>query len=261
MLFVRSGTGISFPGEYMEGYGYLQNMFYGGAKGKFYDEKDVQLWLPSRLLKPGSVELNYLTGRKGNILFIAFMNQSAARVVTTVELNDSLASFSGSSRARLYDQGKWQKTLAISGSSFPVEVGANGLTVIQLNGVDMKTGFQQQFLSAEAAPANDYKKVDLGNARAMLFRFGNYSAKTFVYLQDDDAVFSSVTMEYQLKDGTKKSVTDNNYPFEFTIDVPATDPAIEFSLKAIKRDGSTVKSHDVLLGNMGTGVAAKKVKN
>ncbi len=64
--FASSKGKIGFPADYMEGYAYLQNKMYGAQKGKFYTEKDVQFWMPARLLDISSTELNYIAARCGN---------------------------------------------------------------------------------------------------------------------------------------------------------------------------------------------------
>ncbi|MCH5598397.1 hypothetical protein [Niabella ginsengisoli] len=85
--YARSKGNIDFPNEYIEGYAYLQNKFYGTSKGVFYGRKQLQLWMPSRLLKIDNVELNYIAARAGDTLYLAFMNQSAMNVTSKVTLN------------------------------------------------------------------------------------------------------------------------------------------------------------------------------
>lgn len=255
--YTRSKGKINFPGEYMEGYGYLQNRFYGAAKGSIYNEKGLQLWMPSRLLKPGSVELNYITARKGDTLFIALMNQSASTVKTQVKVNDSLAVFTSSSSVAQYRNSNWSKMEKITGQTFPVQVAANGLTVIRLTGIDMQTSFQDALLATLDPLENDYEKTETGNARAMLFRFGTYATKAFIYLQDDDTKYNEVILEYQLKDGVKKVLRDNQYPFEFTIDVPVANPGISFRLTVIGKDGAPVTGKVTNLGSVSSGMVLK----
>ena len=88
--FDKSGERIAFPSRHIEGYGYLQNRFYGMEAGRFYSEKNVWLWLPSGLVEIDDVELNYLSGRSENSLCLAFMNQSDKEVESDFVIDTDL---------------------------------------------------------------------------------------------------------------------------------------------------------------------------
>ncbi|WP_316810936.1 hypothetical protein [Pedobacter heparinus] len=246
--FVRSEGKIDFPAEFIEGYAYLQSNFYGSKKGVFYDEKDIQLWMPGKLLKSSNVELNYISGRKGNTVFIAFMNQSVQPVTSSIELNQDLVKLSNGSAVSVYQGDKWMKGQAIGAEGFPVTVAANGLTVIKIEQAAPIIQIQDKLLAAGSTVKNDQVDIDLGNARAFSFRFGNLS-KAYVYLQDDDSVFSEVSMSYSLKGSKKNTITDKDYPFEFTVDLPQGDNSVTIKLDAVRKDGSKVSSTAVKLGN------------
>lgn len=245
--FVRSEGKIDFPAEYIEGYAYLQSNFYGSKSGVFYNERDVQLWMPGKLLKSSNVELNYISGRKGNNVFIAFMNQSAQPVTSSIVLNPDLVKLSGRATVSVYQGDKWIKGQDIGTDGFQVTVAANGLTVIKIDQAEPKIQIQDELLAGGTMVKNDKVDINLGNARAFSFRFGNIS-KAYVYLQDDDSVFSEVNMSYNLAGGKKKTIIDKDYPFEFTVDLPEGDNSITIKLDAVRKDGSKISSTAVKLG-------------
>ena len=246
--FVRSDGKITFPAEFIEGYAYLQSNFYGSKKGAFYSDKDVQLWMPKGLLTGGHVELNYISGRKGNSVYFAFMNQSGQAVNTSFSLNKDLVSLTGGAAMSIYQNDKWVKGPSAASVNLPVKVAANGLTVIRIDGADPVIQVQDELLAEGSIVKNDMVNVALGNAKAFSFRFGKLS-KAYVYLQDDDSKFTQVKMTYTLKEEKQVILKDNTYPFEFTVDLPKGDNSISFKLDATKKDGTKVSSTEVKLGN------------
>ncbi len=88
--FARSRGAIDFPAHFIEGYAYLQNKFYGDRPGKFFGRDDAVLWMPRRLMKSGSVEVNYLTARGKQGLYVALTNQSRAAVTAELAFNASV---------------------------------------------------------------------------------------------------------------------------------------------------------------------------
>jgi len=243
-VFVRSEGQINFPNEYIEGYAYLQNKLYGAARGMFYDQKDVQLWMPARLLKSSNVELNYVAARKDNKLLLAFTNQSAKPVTATITLNPSLVKASAKSTISSYTE---KLAIAIKDSVFTINVPANGIAAVAINNVITNATFQQRLLNGVADNSKDYATIPEGNAHAFLFKLGAYARRLYVYLEDDDNKWTTAKLVYTDAKGKKQSVVKDEYPFEFT--VPADlRRAISFSLELTGTDGKTVTSSTIELG-------------
>lgn len=241
--FARSQGQINFPHEYIEGYAYLQNKFYGHAKGKFYNYAGVQLWMPSRLLRSESVELNYVAGRVGDTLLLAFTNQSAQPVTSTVTLNPKWVQVK---------QGAALQSLVgdvnnLKDSSFTVTVPANGITALAITPVTMHSSFQSKVLTAVQDNSNDFVSIPQGNAKALLFKLGQFGRRLFIYLEDDDNKWSRAELIYTDKKGKKKTVQKTAYPFEFTVDVDIKKP-VKFSLVLTGTDNKKVKSTTYQLG-------------
>lgn len=244
--YIRSKGKITFPAAYIEGYAYLQSNMYGMQKGSFYGEKDVQLWMPARLLRISNVELNYIAARKDNKLLLAFTNQSAQPVTATVTVNPAhvklpagcrLTSFTGSAAQQIKD------------SAFTITVPANGITAVALDAVTYTgTGFQQQVLAGATDHSADYVKLKTGNAHAMLFKFGSYGRRLYIYLEDDDTKFKNAILHYKTNTGKEEVVTDSNYPFEFTVPLPLQQP-VKFRLTVTGIEGKKEESKIIVLGD------------
>jgi hypothetical protein len=242
--FVRSNGSIAFPSEYMEGYAYLQNNMYGVQKGNFYTQKEVQLWMPARLLNIENVEFNYISARKGDQLLLAFTNQSSKPVTTKVTINPSLVKCSHRSVIVSYTD---KQKPVLKDSSFTVRVEANGITALAITPVQTRSSFQEKLLSADAVRTNDYVKLNTGNTHAMLFQLGKYDRRLYVYLEDDDNKYKQAILTYTCKDGKEKQMVDQAYPFEFTAPIPDNE-SVTFQLSLVDVNGQVTKSDKAVLG-------------
>lgn len=231
--FARSKGAISFPAHFIEGYAYLQSKFYGDRPGKFYGRDDAVLWMPRRLVKSGSVEINTLAARGRDRLYLAFTNQSREAVTTEITLN-----------ATVLPQiaGKTFKVKGLAGGStsdlqdgrLTVTVAPMGLTAIEVKELAIKPKFQDRLVGAKAADAwrQDYLELPYGDARAMIVNFGPAATTAFVYLQADDSKFKEVTLTYWV-DGQAREVRDASYPFEYTVPLTRDQKDFAFQLSGV----------------------------
>ena len=244
--FIRSKGAIDFPAEYIEGYAYLQSKMYGARSGKFYSDNNVKLWMPGNLLQTENIELNYISARKSDSLFIAFTNQSQQNIKSVFAFNDSLVKLTSSASMDIWQNDKWTRVPQMA-KDLSVQVAANGITAVRLSGVQMPNGFQQKILEAETSKTSDYIHLPQGNANAMLLHLGNYDKRLYVYLEDDDNKVKTATLQYKIADGKTFLLEDKQYPFEFTVPLQ-NKSGIQFSLTVNKTNGEKEESKQVTLG-------------
>jgi hypothetical protein len=243
--FVKSNGQIDFPSEYIEGYAYLQNKFYGAGKGRFFKAAGVQLWMPSRLLNIEDIALNYISAKKNDTLFLAFMNQSPAAVTTRVTVNPALVACSQQAGLRLLSHSG--KILPLGDSSFLLTVPARGLAAVAVSGVTIPLGFQDRILDTTNDNRSDYAMIPEGDSKALLFKLGSYARRLYVFLQEDDSKWKSAKLVYKIGEQQPLTVQKAEYPFEFTIPVWHNHP-VRFHLELAGRDGKLVKSNEIELG-------------
>ena len=248
-VFQKSEGKVSFPGRYSQGYGYLQSRIYGDRPGVYYDEKDVYLWLPKGLLTINDPQLNYVTGRRDGALFVALANQSPQEVATEVKLNPALAAFSDKSAVvKAWVNNKPVSTLpTLENGGVNITVPPAGLVVLMIDRLDLKVGFQKDF--AKASPVNSSAQpltVAVGDARAMVLNFGPELRNAYIYLRDTDDFLEGATLRYRKGDSWQE-VTDNKYPFEFSVPLDPGSESFVFTIETKRKDGPVNMSDEVVM--------------
>ncbi|RDC56008.1 hypothetical protein DU508_13755 [Pedobacter chinensis] len=243
--YVKSDGKISFPSDYIEGYTYLQNKFYGAKNGRFFQFENARLWMPSRLLQIDDHALNYISAKMGDTLLLAFMNQSGAEVNTRVSVDLSRVGFAGNTTIHnLHPSGK---STFLKDGVFQLHVPAGGMAAVAIADVKIPTGFQDQLLHAEKDHRSDYADIPEGNTKALLFKLGSYAQKLFVFLQEDDTKWKKATISYKINGKKEMSMDKNEYPFEFTIPIEMDKP-VSFYLKLTDINGKQIRTKITELG-------------
>ena len=251
--FVRSRGQINFPSQFIEGYAYLIDKFYGHKPGTFYDYEDVYLWMPKKMLTTGSIELNYIAARGRNRLHIALMNQSNEKVTTKLNLNPDVIGFDTAKahNAILWQENKSQNTTTLpklSNGSLDVVVQPMGITAVTIEGMTVRPRFQHriQSLSESDAWKKDYASIDFAGAKAMILNMVSGLTTAYVYLQETDKTLKQATLNYSI-DGRWETQTDDEYPFEFTVPLDADVHDFNCYIEGLKLDGTVEKSELIKL--------------
>lgn len=233
-VFYRSKGEITFPADFIEAYAYLQSNFYGHKPGKFYGE-EAWLWMPSGLVQTSDVQLNYIAARGEKDLFLAFSNQSQEVVESEITVDQKRL---GMEEGQIYalkirEQDGSIKTGELRNGKFHLQVPANGLVAVTIEGIRVKTLVQEKLLGTKAdAWEKDYTESGDGEVRAMVLQFGQASRNVYIYFTADDSQYRSV----KVKCGDQV-LTDREYPYECTFTLPEGADQVEIQAEGIKRDG------------------------
>jgi len=242
--WARSDGEIDFPGQFIEGYAYLQNGFYGYVPGRFYGDEGVNLWMPKGLLSRFDPQLNYVAGYRGDAIYLALANQSDKPVTSAIDLDPGrvkavaplkVAKLSAEGSAGLVDGG------------VTVTVPAGGQVALRIDGLRARAKIDRGGFDRPGVPVpNDSAQLAAGNARAYLLDFGSAGRRGYVYLRDDDSEVVQATLRY--RDGTRwTTLTDSEFPFEFSVP-RLPDESFRFTLSIDKVGGGSVTSPETVLG-------------
>ncbi len=80
----------------------------------------------------------------------------------------------------------------------------------------------------------------------MILNLGPEMTTGYVYLQADDSVYSQATLTYSVG-GKTFSLTDEIYPYEFTVPLPKGTKRLSLQLSGQEVGGRTTRSETVVL--------------
>ncbi|MDR2916128.1 MAG: hypothetical protein LBV74_15100 [Tannerella sp.] len=248
--FVKSEGKVDFPSDFVEGFAYLKSKFYGHKPGTVYTYKNVYLYMPQRMLKMNTPELNYIAGYNEDALFLIFTNQSRAEEWAEVHLDNTLLGFD---KSKDYPIECWADNKQQPGESIlkngeaSFKVSPEGITTLVIKGVKPSRDFVLN-TSGESMKWKKSRASDrTGNLQAMILSKGNGEKSMFAYMKDDDSLYSKAVMHYRVDDGDWQQFEKTWFPFEFTLPLTDKNSQVEFYLELTRLSGKTLKGKKIVL--------------
>ena len=229
----RSGGKVDFPGEFIEGYAYLQSKFYGHLPGTIYG-REARLWMPTGLATPDDRQLNYISAVDDDALYIVFMNQSAETVETDVALDYALSGHSDGGHYRTQVIGGSGASGQLADGRFTVRVAGNGIAAVRIETPPPVRPQLAALFTAETRWQTPYAATQDDAVRCMRVGFGRAANNVFVYFTQDDTQLRKVWFTV---DG--RTTEDTYYPFEHT--APIDGERTEITVKALTRQGRIIE--------------------
>lgn len=229
----RSGGKVDFPGEFIEGYAYLQSRFYGHLPGTIYG-REARLWMPTGLAAPDDRQLNYISAVDDDALYIVFMNQSAETVETDIALDYALSGHSAGRHYRTQVIGGSGASGQLADGRFTVRVAGNGIAAVRIETPAPVRPQLAALFTAETRWQTPYAATQDDAVRCMQVGFGRAANNVFVFLTQDDTQLRKVWFTV---DG--RTTEDTDYPFEHT--APIDGERTEITVKALTRQGRIIE--------------------
>ncbi len=79
------------------------------------------------------------------------------------------------------------------------------------------------------------------DGRAMILDLGKAAQTAFVHLVDGAETFQQVDLVYDMGKGSQ-TITDNSFPWEFTVPLAADTDQFSFTLSSVMKDGKRLNS-------------------
>jgi hypothetical protein len=126
-FYFRSKGEIDFPATYAPGYAFLTSRVYGAKKGTMMGNKDIQLWMPSRVLRSDGIALNYLMGHNATDIFISFANTFNKTVTEQIQLNRDIIPWNNDKEYELiiFDSKGKTKKVPMKNGRFSIKIMQN----------------------------------------------------------------------------------------------------------------------------------------
>jgi len=236
-VHVRSNGAISFPSRYAEGYAYLQSRVYGHESGEFYGNEDVDLWMPRGAVSTDDKQIDHLSARGDNHLYIALVNRSDDRVTTTLKLDTTRVPVDPDAdyEVQVWRENERTGSRTMSGGQLTLAVDGRGITAVAVENVTVEPDFQSKLQTGSPA-SEGVVRLDFESTTAQLLTFGDELTRGYVYLKSEPDRLEFARLHYRFDDDWRTE-TCETYPFEFSVPVPSDADGIEFYVEAKSRDG------------------------
>lgn len=206
---------------------------------------------PARESARGGHRAPPAAGRIGFFLLVAFSPLASALIAQPLanERYSVEPMADGAVRITTKDAGAWTcrgdfaVLVATRDGRMTVTAPPEGLAAYEVGGLVVVPKLQDRLVGATAADAwrQDCLEPPFGETRAMILDFGPAATAAYVYLQADDAKFQSVTLS-DTSGGRRESITDDAYPFEFTVPLARDAQDFRFQIKGVTVAGTPVEA-------------------
>lgn len=248
---ISSGEKIKFPDQYAQGYAYLQSKVYGDRKGEFYGDKNVQLWMPAKMLKTNTIQANYIAGYGNDNLYLAFINQSKEKTDLSIQLNPDVVPFASdvTYKVKVWYENAPAKATTMQNGLITIPLNSKGITGLAIEGLRIKSRFQEGVF-AQTKPLSDKSYITtetpMGKVTGMIITMGKGFTNSYVWLEANAEKLKSVTIHYKEK-GSWKKIEDSKYPYEFSIPISENEKVFEYKMEGIKPDGNKTTTDTMTL--------------
>ena len=231
---MRSGKNVDFPIMENSGYAYFTSTQYGHRPGKMYDTDGLWLWNKRGVVSVDSVNIDYVAARKDGVMGIALMNEDLKDTTSVITLGDKAQGFTGT--AKVFDKDGNKSEIAVNNGTFTITVPARGIMTVIMN-IDGVTA--PEYALDTLHYSTDVQKTMASHKNGKGYVIQMNPKEYFAYMYVTDQNLKSMTFDYEVN-GTKNSVTVNEFPFETIVKVPSATAEFTYKLTALDKDGNTV---------------------
>jgi len=255
---LKSNGKVRFPSQREHGYAYFDSRVYGHAPGTVYECDSAWLWLRRGLVTIDNPQLNYLTARSGNQLFLILMNENSQEEKADIRFSADALKFNPKevkNVAQIRDGAQAQSLPLRENGSVDVGVPSRGLTVLRLDGLAVDAQVRHVAAEPKAGLAPGYMsvKTDAGvEVRAAALQAAPGSWDAFVWCTASPQQVRKLTLHYTTSgaSGGWQKLEALEYPFEFSVQVGEPGAAFRFYLAGETPAGKEFTTKEAVLGAM-----------
>ncbi len=247
---LRSGGDVKFPGIRQFGYAYFDNLVYGHAPGEILGEKDIWPWLRRGLVSLDNPQVNYLTAHNGRSFFVILMNENSDQESVRVQFNSAKIDGGKSAFAKARNLVDGNREIALTDNAATVRLEPRGWTVLAVDELSID-------VPAHRVPPPPKPSADPGfvtaelekdmHIRAAAIQMEPGAWDAFVWSNAGSGSLKEITLEWQVGDKSG-TIRDTDYPYEFSVPVPAGETRFTFKTSGIKTDGASFQSKPASIG-------------
>jgi hypothetical protein len=239
--YFRSGGEIDFPALFSPGYAFLSNKVYGHRPGNIYNNENISLWLPKKPFKTTEKSVNHLLGRDGENTYIVLMNTSQNPVKDIFHLRQGLFKWDAEKEysVEIFSDNNLSGEQKIKNGNLHVTIAPGGITVFKIKGLFQTQYFSGNFNQRDVSGSGqdryyrkEYPSPAIGTLTGMSFKSTHNLNDFYIYSTSTEDNVSGVQLDYKIGEGAWQQLTDDKYPFEFSLRVENNDQPVKFKWKA-----------------------------
>lgn len=250
-VYDASDGAIDFPARFAEGYAYIRQRVYGDRPGRFYDRRDVALWMPHDVLAVSDPQLNYIAARTDHEVLVALTNQSPEEVRAVVRLNPARCGWTGDGQvAQVWRQNQPAGEAVLHGGAVEVTVAPRGITALAVSGCAPVVVFQQRVIGERGAPLGPsaHQVISTGDCRAMLLTMGRTLTSGYAYSRALPGALEQIAWSVRpVGADAWQTTVDDAYPFEISFPLAPDQAGVELRVVVRRADGGEESSEVVRL--------------
>jgi hypothetical protein len=183
----------------------------------------------------------------------AFLNRGGGLVLSHYVLwnaTPALANLLGLAKGQDSHYKHMDSKLTVLNGAAKISLSPKGITALIVDGVKVSAPFQAKFIgkpSPEKAITHKVIQTPFGEAHAMILSFGPELTWLYAYLASDAKTTKSAKLHITLP-GRTEALTDDSFPFEFSLPLKPTDTSAQLTFEAQPTSGQNVKSEMIQIG-------------
>jgi hypothetical protein len=232
--FDRSRGQIAFPGLTMAGSPFRVRV-YGAEPGRFHDDRDVRLWMPSDLIVTDSRQVDWVSGWGNGRFYLALLNQSFRQEDLSLRINPARLRVTRGARIRLWANPGPASEAVSEGQEMRLRVPAKGIVALAIDRAEPVLGLQAKMHdpTAPVLGASSLSEVQapFGRVCGALLSLGRGLTNAFIYTDALPEDVISARLRWRQGTGAWRVLHDAIFPYEFSVPVEEDAGDISYTLE------------------------------
>ncbi len=247
---LASNGKVKFPKLRQFGYAYFDNSVYGHAPGEIFGNKDVWLWFDKNLIEVDNPQINYLTAHSNDKFYLVMMNESRETQQVSIQFNPEKITKGKKQLGAAAIITENRANLALENNSAKVKIAPRGFMVLELSDLEIEVETHKKFPAPKKSEAPYFIEINCADktqvrAASLKMKPGDWQA--FVYSTAESKTLKKITLNWETEKD-KGVVVDIDYPYEFSVPVPATENIFRFNVEMEKVNGEIIKTNLATIG-------------
>ncbi len=239
----RSGHRIAFPWETQEGYAQFTNRIYGAAPGTIFGDDTANLWFNPDLVDLKDINVNYLTARGQDKLWVVLMNEIDKPITIEMGINHQLAQSDPNTSWMLFNADGSSDKHPTPINQTQITIPGRGLIAVAL------PAHKQMPETIPTLPDNSHVVQKLPDPWGDLhaFRIRSPFGKDSLYVVTTGRPPAGSRAQIHLENHAYLRREVREYPYEMSVYPWSMDQPMAFTFVGIGPDDQVVESSRVVL--------------